>query len=92
MERSATQSANGREREEKGKRRRTIEMLGVDVGVGVDLEGVVVDGRVLEEAVERVEHLVRQQEEELSTYNDQSSSKQVSQNHSPWTTPYTKLE
>jgi hypothetical protein len=33
-------------------------MLGVDAGVGVNLEGVVVVCRVLEQAVEGVEHLV----------------------------------
>jgi len=40
-------------------------VLGVDVRVWVDLEGVVVDGGVLEQAVERVEHLVGEKEEEL---------------------------
>jgi hypothetical protein len=42
------------------------EMLRVDTGVWVDLEGVVVVSRVLEQTVEGVEHFVRKQEEELS--------------------------
>lgn len=41
-------------------------MLGVDTGVWVNLESVVVVGRVFEQTVEWVEHLVRKQEEELS--------------------------
>jgi hypothetical protein len=41
-------------------------MLGVDAGVWVDLEGVVVVGRIFEQTVEGVEHFVRKQEEELS--------------------------
>ena len=44
----------------------TVEMLRVDVRVGVDLKSVVVDGRVFKETVERIEHLVREEEEELS--------------------------
>ena len=43
-----------------------VEMLRVDAGVGVDLKRVVVVRRVLEQAVERVEHLVREEEEELA--------------------------
>ena len=43
-----------------------VEVLRVDATVGVDLQSVVVVGRVLEQAVEGVEHLVRKQEEELS--------------------------
>jgi len=41
-------------------------MFRVDAGVWVNLEGVVVVCRVLEQTVERVEHFVRKQEEELS--------------------------
>ena len=41
-------------------------MLRVDAGVWVNLEGVVVVGRVFEQTVEGVEHFVRKQEEELS--------------------------
>jgi len=41
-------------------------MLGVDARVWVNLEGVVVVGRVFEQTVEWVEHFVRKQEEELS--------------------------
>ena len=40
-------------------------MLRVDTRRRVDLERVVVVRRVLEQTVERVEHLVREQEEEL---------------------------
>ena len=43
-----------------------VEMLWVDARVRVDLEGVVVMGGVLEQAVEWVEHLVREEEEKLS--------------------------
>jgi len=41
-------------------------MFRVDTGVRVDLKSVVVVSRVFEETVERVEHFVRQQEEEFS--------------------------
>lgn len=37
-----------------------IEMLWVDAGVGIDLKCVVVVSRVFEQAVEGIEHLVRQ--------------------------------
>lgn len=43
-----------------------VEMLWVDTRVRIDLEGIVVVRRVLEQAVERIEHLVREEEEELS--------------------------
>jgi len=43
-----------------------VQVFRVDSRVGVDLEGVVVVGRVLEKTVEGVEHLVREQEEEFS--------------------------
>ena len=43
-----------------------VEMLWVDARVRVDLEGIVVVRRVLEQTVERIEHLVREEEEELS--------------------------
>ena len=43
-----------------------VQVLGVDTRGGVDLEGIVVVCRVLEETVEGVEHLVRQQEEEFT--------------------------
>lgn len=35
-----------------------VQVLGVDTGVRIDLEGVVVMCGVLEETVERVEHLM----------------------------------
>jgi len=43
-----------------------VQVLRVDTGVRVDLKGVVVVCRVLEETVEGVEHLVREEEEEFS--------------------------
>ena len=43
-----------------------VQMFGVDAGVRVDLEGVVVVGGVFEEAVKGIEHLVREQEEEFT--------------------------
>lgn len=43
-----------------------VEMLWIDARCWVDLEGVVVMGRVFEEAVEGIEHLMREQEEKLS--------------------------
>ena len=43
------------------------EMLGVDAGVRVDLQRVVVNGRILEQAVKGIEHLVGEEEEELAT-------------------------
>ena len=42
-----------------------VQVLGVDTGSRVNLEGVVVVRRVLEQTVEGVEHLVREQEEEF---------------------------
>lgn len=43
-----------------------VQMFRVDSRVWVDLKRVIVVGRVLEQTVERVEHLVREQEEEFS--------------------------
>ena len=43
-----------------------VQVLWIDTGMRVDLKGVVVVSRVLEEAVEGIEHLVRQEEEEFS--------------------------
>ncbi len=43
-----------------------IQVFGVDARVGVDLKSIVVVSRVLEKAVEGVEHLVREEEEEFS--------------------------
>jgi hypothetical protein len=43
-----------------------VEMLWVDARVRVDLEGVVVVCGVLEQAIEGVEHLMREKEEKLS--------------------------
>ena len=42
-----------------------VQVLGVDAGRRVNLEGIVVVRRVLEQTVEGVEHLVREQEEEF---------------------------
>lgn len=49
-----------------------VQVFRVDSRVGVDLQRVVVVRRVLEQAVERVEHLVREQEEELSARTSKS--------------------
>jgi hypothetical protein len=43
-----------------------VQMFRVDTRCRVDLERIVVVGRVLEQTVEWVEHLMRQQEEEFS--------------------------
>jgi hypothetical protein len=43
-----------------------VQVFRVDATVRVDLQGIVVMCRVLEQAVERIEHFVRQQEEEFS--------------------------
>jgi hypothetical protein len=43
-----------------------VEMFRIDTRMRVDLKGIVVMGRVLKQAVERVEHFMREQEEELS--------------------------
>jgi hypothetical protein len=55
-----------------------VQVFRVDSRVGVDLEGVVVVGRVLEQTVEGVEHLVREQEEELSACRDNIISARTS--------------
>jgi hypothetical protein len=47
----------------KVERAQTVKMLGFGVGVWVDLEGEVVDVRVLDEAVHGTKNLVGQQEE-----------------------------
>ena len=46
-----------------------IQMLRVDTGVRVDLEGIVVVRGILEKTVEGVEHLVRKKEKEFSARN-----------------------
>ena len=43
-----------------------VEMFRVDTRMRVDLQGIVVMGRVLEQTIKRVEHFMREQEEELS--------------------------
>lgn len=45
---------------------KVVEMLRVDARVRVDLKSIVVVRRVLKQAVERIEHLVRKQEKEFS--------------------------
>jgi hypothetical protein len=42
-----------------------VEMFRVDAGMRIDLESVVVVCGIFEETVERIEHFVREQEEEL---------------------------
>lgn len=43
-----------------------VQVFGVDARCRVDLERIIVVGRVFEEAVEWVKHLMREEEEELS--------------------------
>ena len=43
-----------------------IQMLGIDTRSRVDLEGIVVVGRIFEQTIEWIEHLMRKQEEEFS--------------------------
>lgn len=43
-----------------------VQMLRVYTRRGIDLEGVVVVRGILEETIERIEHLVRKEEEEFS--------------------------
>jgi hypothetical protein len=43
-----------------------VEMFGVDAGRRVNLQRIVIVRRVLEKAVEGIEHFVRKQEEKLS--------------------------
>jgi len=43
-----------------------VQMFRVDARMRVDLEGIVVMSRVLKQAIERIEHFVREQEEEFS--------------------------
>ncbi len=44
-----------------------VKMFGVDTGERIDLERVVVVGGIFEEAVGRVKHLVREEEEPFPT-------------------------
>ena len=43
-----------------------VQVLGINARCGIDLEGIVVLGRVLEQKAEGVVHLVREEEEEFS--------------------------
>lgn len=43
-----------------------VEMFGVDTRMRVDLESVIVVGRIFKQTVKRVKHLVREQEEKFS--------------------------
>lgn len=43
-----------------------IEMLGVHARVGINLQGIIIVGRVLEETIERIEHFMREEEEEFT--------------------------
>lgn len=43
-----------------------VEMLGIDAGMGIDLEGIIIVGGVFEKTVKRVKHFVRQEEEKFS--------------------------
>lgn len=50
-------------------------MCGVDIAVGIDLEGVVVERRVLEQSVVGFEQLVRKEEKVLPKEDDSSAPK-----------------
>lgn len=52
-----------------------VQMLRVDTRVRVDLEGIVIVGRVFKQAVEGIEHFVRKEEKELAGI-ELASSKQ----------------
>lgn len=43
-----------------------VQMLRVDARVRVDLQGIIIVGRVLEQTVEGVEHFMRKKEEEFT--------------------------
>lgn len=43
-----------------------VQMLRINTGMWIDLQGVIIVGRVFEKAVKGIEHLVRKKEEELS--------------------------
>lgn len=43
-----------------------IEMLRVDTGVRINLQGIIIMGGIFEKAVEGVEHFVRQKEKEFT--------------------------
>ncbi len=45
---------------------KVIEMLGINAGMRINLQSVIIVCGVFEQAVKRIEHLVRKQEEELS--------------------------
>lgn len=46
-----------------------VEMFWVDTGMRVYLQGIIIMRRVLEQAVKRVEHFVREKEEEFAKGN-----------------------
>ena len=43
-----------------------IEVFGVHARVGINLQGIIIVGRIFEETVERIEHFVREEEEEFT--------------------------
>lgn len=45
---------------------KVVKMLGVNTGVGINLEGIIIVGGVFEEAVEGIEHFVGEEEEEFT--------------------------
>lgn len=52
-----------------------VQVFWVDTRCWIDLKGIVVRGRVLKQAVKRVEHLVREQEEEFTVKMNLSEMK-----------------
>ena len=45
---------------------KVVEMFRVDTGMWIDLKSVIIVSGVFEQAVERIEHFVRQQEKEFA--------------------------
>lgn len=57
-----------------------IKMFRVDAGVRVDLKGIVVVSGIFKKTIERIEHFMRQKEEELSAKQSDHVSAQHSAN------------
>ena len=60
-----------------------VQVFGVNTRCRVNLQGVVVVGRVLEQTIEGIEHLMREQEEEFSAAPELVSTKTMTTAHAP---------
>ena len=60
-----------------------VQVFGVNTRCRVNLQGVVVVGGVLEQTIEWVEHLMREQEEEFSAAPELVSTKTMTTAHVP---------